>query len=99
MLMYEKYGISARLAYNWRDEYLIQANANGSNRNPFYVEAYDQFDLSVSYYFTNDFSVSLEAINLTGEDVRWHARSEKQIVKLLEQSPRYMLGARYNFEF
>jgi hypothetical protein len=41
--------------------------------------------------------LGLEAINLTGEDVRWHARSEKQIVKLLEQSPRYMLGARYNF--
>lgn len=99
MLMYEKYGISARLAYNWRDEYLIQANANGSNRNPYYVEAYDQFDLSVSYYFTDNLSVSLEAINLTGEDVRWHARSEKQIVKLLEQSPRYMLGARYNFGF
>jgi outer membrane receptor protein involved in Fe transport len=97
MLMYEKYGFSARLAYNWRDEYLTQTNANGSNRNPFYVEAYDQIDLSVSYYVTDDLSVGFEVINLTGEDVRWHARSEKQIVKLIEQSPRYMLGARYNF--
>jgi hypothetical protein len=51
----------------------------------------------VSYYVTDDLSVGFEVINLTGEDVRWHARSEKQIVKLIEQSPRYMLGARYNF--
>ena len=99
MLMYENYGISARLAYNWRDEYLILANQNGSNTNPYYVEAYEQLDLSVSYYFTEDLSVGLEAINLTGEDVRWHARSEKQMVKLIDQSPRYMLGVRYNFGF
>jgi len=99
MLMYEKYGFSARLAYNWRDEYLILANQNGSNTNPFYVEPYDQVDLNLSYYITDGFSVEFEAINLTGEDVRWHARSEKQVVKLIEQSPRYMLGARYNFDF
>jgi TonB-dependent receptor len=96
MLMFEKWGFSARLAYNWRDEYLIQANAGGS-RNPYYVEAYDQLDLSVGYHFTEGLSVGFEAINLTGEDVRWHARSAKQMVKLIEQSPRYMLGVRYNF--
>jgi TonB-dependent receptor len=96
MLMFERWGFSARLAYNWRDEYLIQANAGGS-RNPYYVEAYDQLDLSVGYHFTEGLSVGFEAINLTGEDVRWHARSAKQMVKLIEQSPRYMLGVRYNF--
>ena len=96
MLMYEKYGISARLAYNWRDEYLIESNVGGS-RNPYYVEAYEQIDLSLGYNFNENLSVGFEAINLTGEDVRWHARSEIQIVKLLEQDPRYMLGARYNF--
>ncbi|HZX77279.1 TonB-dependent receptor [Lysobacter sp.] len=97
VLMYEKYGWSARLAWNWRDEYLILANQNGSNRNPFYVEEYDQFDLNVGYAFDDHLSVTLEAINLTGEDVRWHGRSEKQIIRLVDQSPRYMLGVRYRF--
>lgn len=97
MLMYEKYGWSARLAWNWRDEYLILANQNGSNRNPHYVEAYEQFDLSVSYAFNDRFSVGFEALNLTGEDVRWHGRSEKQFIRLLDQSPRYTLGFRYKF--
>ncbi|RPE81866.1 TonB-dependent receptor [Vulcaniibacterium tengchongense] len=97
MLMYEKHGWSARLAWNWRDEYLILANQNGSNRNPHYVEEYEQWDLSVNYAFNDHWSVGLEAINLTGEDVRWHGRSEKQIIRLIDQSPRYMLGVRYRF--
>ncbi|WP_447729725.1 TonB-dependent receptor [Pseudoxanthomonas suwonensis] len=97
VLMYEKYGWSARLAWNWRDEYLLAANQNGNNRNPYFVEEYDQFDLSVSYRLTDNLSLGFEAINLTGEDVRWHARSTRQFVRLVEQSPRYMVGLRYTF--
>lgn len=97
VLMYEKYGITARLAYNWRDEFLAATNQNGSNTNPYYVEAYDQIDLSVGYDFNESLSFQVEAINLTGEDVRWHARSEKQIVKLEDQQPRYAVGVRYKF--
>ena len=97
VLMFEKYGWSARLAWNWRDEYLLAANQNGNNRNPYFVEAYDQFDAAVSYQFNDHFTVSLEAINLTGEDVRWHARSSNQMVRLVDQSARYMVGVRYTF--
>jgi TonB-dependent receptor len=96
MFRYEKFGWSVRLAWNWRDEYLILAN-QGSSRNPYYVEAYDQWDLSVNYALDDHWSFGLEAINLTGEDVRWHARTDQQIVKLADQSPRYMLGVRYKF--
>ena len=97
VLMYEKYGWSARLAWNWRDEYLLAANQNGNSRNPYFVEAYQQIDANVSYDFSENFTVSLEAINLTGEDIRWHARSENQMVRLVDQQPRYMLGFRYKF--
>jgi TonB-dependent receptor len=96
VFMYEKYGWSARLAYNWRDEYLILANEGGS-RNPYYVASYAQWDMSVNYAFNKHLSVGLEAINLTGEDVRWHARTEAQVVRLVDQGPRYMLGVRYKF--
>jgi len=96
IFMYEKYGWSVRLAWNWRDEYLILSNQGGS-RNPYYVEAYDQWDLSVNYALNDHWSFGLEGINLTGEDVRWHARTDKQIIKLADQSPRYMLGVRYKF--
>jgi len=97
VLMFEKFGMTARLAYNWRDEFLAQTNVGGGNRNPIYVEPYDQIDLSLGYDFNDNFAVSFEAINLTGEDVRWHARSIKQVYRLEDQSARYAIGARYKF--
>jgi TonB-dependent receptor len=96
VLMFEKFGFSARLAYNWRDEFLQTVN-RGTWRNPIFVEAYDQIDLSVGYDITDNFAVSFEAINLTGEDVRWHGRSDKQLWRLEDQGARYALGARYKF--
>jgi TonB-dependent receptor len=96
VLMYEKFGLSARLAYNWRDEFLSNIN-QGAWRNPIYVEAYDQIDLSVGYDINDNFAVSFEAINLTGEDVRWHGRSDNQLWRLEDQGARYGLGARYKF--
>jgi TonB-dependent receptor len=96
VLMFEKFGLSARLAYNWRDEFLSNINQGGF-RNPVYVEAYDQIDLSVGYDFNDHFAVTFEAINLTGEDVRWHGRSDKQLWRLEDQGARYGLGARYKF--
>jgi len=96
VLMYEKFGFTARLAYNWRDEFLANANYQRS-RNPIYVEEYDQIDLSLGYDFNQHLSLQFEGINLTGEDVRWHGRSEKQMWRLEDQEPRYALGARYKF--
>jgi len=96
VLMFEKFGLSARLAYNWRDEFLSNINQGGF-RNPIYVEAYDQIDLSVGYDINDNFAVSFEAINLTGEDVRWHGRSSNQLWRLEDQGARYGLGARYKF--
>jgi TonB-dependent receptor len=96
VLMFEKFGLSARLAYNWRDEFLSNINQGGF-RNPIYVEAYDQIYLSVGYDINDHLAVSFEAINLTGEDVRWHGRSDKQLWRLEDQGARYGLGARYKF--
>ena len=96
VLMYENFGFTVRLAYNWRDEFLAQANY-GAFRNPVYVKEYDQVDLSVGYDFNDNFAITLEGINLLEEDVRWHGRSENQVWRLEEQGARYALGARYKF--
>ena len=94
--MYENFGFTVRLAYNWRDEFLSQVNV-GNSRNPIYVEEYEQIDLNVSYDFNDHLSVSFEGLNLTEEDVRWHGRSKKQLWFLEDQGARYALGARYKF--
>lgn len=96
VLMYENYGFTVRLAYNWRDEFLSQINV-GQWRNPIYVEEYDQIDLSIGYDVNEHLSLALEGLNLTEEDVRWHGRSEKQVWFVEDQGARYALGARYKF--
>ena len=96
VLMYEKNGIQARIAYNWRDEYLNETS-RGSSRSPRYIEAYSQLDLNVSYEVNDQLTVSFEGLNLTGEDSRSHGRSERQIWDLYDLGARYQLGARYTF--
>jgi TonB-dependent receptor len=95
-VMYEKYGISTRLAYNWRDSFLNATNQGGS-RSPQFTEEFGQIDLSVSYDINDSFQVFFDAINLTGEDHREYRRKEKMTVWAYELSPRYALGARYKF--
>ena len=45
-LIYENYGISSRISYNWRDEFLDNTAVTGNE--PQYTEAYSQIDMSVS---------------------------------------------------
>lgn len=96
ILMYENFGFQVRLAYNWRDEFLQNTN-RGNFRNPEYVEEYEQIDLSIGYDVNDNLSLSLEGLNLTEEDVRWHGRSVNQPWYVEDQGARYSLGARYRF--
>jgi TonB-dependent receptor len=94
--IYEKYGFSARLAWNWRDEFLNQA-ARGGYNNPTFVNAFREWDLNVSYEVSDSLSLSFEGINLTGEDLRTRGRTNVDYWFIQELHPRYLLGARYKF--
>lgn len=95
VLIYENYGVEARLAYNWRDEFL--GRTNWGSRNPGYTEAHKQIDMNVTYHITDDLDVSLEGINITGEDRREHARNKNMMIGLDDLGARYQVGARYRF--
>lgn len=94
--IYDKNGISARVSYNWRDKYLAGTN-QGGNRNPLFTAAFGTLDGSISYDITQNFSMSLEAVNLTSEPFRQYARSETNLVYVQELKPRFYVGARYRF--
>ncbi len=94
--IFEKHGFSARLAWNWRDAFLEQTNRGGF-RNPTYVSPFRQWDMNVSYDVNDQLQVSLEAVNLTGEDVRTYGRAEIDYWFAQDLHPRYLLGARYKF--
>ena len=95
VLMYENFGVEARLAYNWRDKFLNRTGA-GAN-NPGYIEAYSQIDANVTYHITDDLAVSLEGINITGEDRREHARNKNMLWGYDDLGARYQVGVRYTF--
>ncbi|WP_086934432.1 TonB-dependent receptor [Agarilytica rhodophyticola] len=96
-LIYEKFGISARLAYNWRDEFLAAANDGSGFNNPVFVEEYGQLDLSLGYDITDNLSVSLDAINLNEETTRTFTRAKENLLFLRENAARYFVGVRYKF--
>ena len=90
--IYEKDGLQARIAYNWRDEFLTQAG-----RTPSYTEAYSQWDFTVSYDVSEQLNISVQGINVTNEDQRTHARSKRQIWNIIDLGARYQIAARYVF--
>ena len=68
-LMYEKYGVSARLAYSWRSDYLL-TRRDADHFAPVVAQETGQLDLSVSYTFLEDFKVGMEVSNLTDEIIK-----------------------------
>jgi TonB-dependent receptor len=95
-LIYEKYGVSARLAWNWRDEFLTQLNRGGS-RNPVFVAPFDQVDFNVSYDISDNLAVSFEGINILEESLRTYGRDKNELWFAQELDTRYLLGLRYRF--
>lgn len=95
--IYEKNGISARVTYNWRDEYLAQTNRGGGNRNPVFNEAFGQLDFSASYDIMDNLTLTFEGLNLTQEGVRTYGRDNSNVWFAQELDARYLLGARYKF--
>jgi TonB-dependent receptor len=75
-LMYEKYGFSARLAYNYRSkfpEFFLAASSVIGNNAQMYDKPANQVDLSVSYDISKNFTVVLNATNLFGANFHSYA--------------------------
>ena len=89
---FDKFGLQARVAYNWRDEFFA-----GGSFDPTYVEAYGQVDASVNYEFLGGFNVFVEAINLFDEGRRGHRRSDNFVTFAAPGYARYSAGVRYTF--
>lgn len=75
-LYYEKYGISARFRYTWREAFRTQdfgggANTSGSSTFSFPVVTDDrgQLNASISYTYRDKYTIGVEAVNLTESDI------------------------------
>jgi TonB-dependent receptor len=91
---YDKDGVGVRLAYNYRDEFLM-SRTNGDG--PKYSDGYGQLDFSASYDINDNATVMFEATNLTDETQTQYL-GQRDRVGLVELSgARYNLGVRVSF--
>lgn len=98
VLFYDKNGWIARLAYNWRDEFLAGTVDGNGIANPVYTEEYGQLDAILSYTFEErGITVFAEGFNLTDEYSRSHSRRDEQVEYVTKLGPRYGVGVRWVF--
>ncbi|MEK8033964.1 TonB-dependent receptor [Ideonella sp. DXS29W] len=97
VVFYENDTYEARLAYNWRDQFLAARFDGSGLPNPVYTEPYSQLDFSAGYKWNDNLSFQFEAINLNDAVVRQHGRTNNAIIGVWQTGPRYTIGARYKF--
>ncbi len=93
--IYEKYGFEGRIVYNWRDKYLMQANATQNGGR--YAAAFGQWDASLNYELRPNVLLTFEALNINKEHVVQYIRVPADVVMYQELDSRYQVGVRYKF--
>lgn len=97
VLFYENDALSARAAYNWRDDFLAGKVDGSGQNNPVYTEAYGQVDLTVSYRLNKNLTLQADILNATDEIIRQHGRTKEQVILVSQTGRRYLVGMRYRF--
>ncbi|MGL6159936.1 MAG: TonB-dependent receptor [Microbulbifer sp.] len=93
---YEKGPFQARLAWNWRDEFLQSLVQNVSGE-PTFVDDYQQWDMSASYDINDSVSIFFEGLNLTEEVLLKHGRYDNHFLLAEDSGRRFALGLRATF--
>jgi TonB-dependent receptor len=92
---YEKYGVQARVAYTWRDNFLQVAS--GRNGEPEYFDAYGQLDAGLSYEVTPNFTIFADAINLNNAKEFIYSVSPDRTKEYRQTGRRLSGGVRVRF--
>ncbi len=100
-LYYEKYGLSARARYTWRDAYRSEDFGSTSSYPwgfPVIQEARGQLNASINYDVTEKLNIGIEAVNLTESEVSQSCVNEGALLCYQGLTDRRItFGANYNF--
>ena len=80
-LFYEKYGISARARYTWRDAFRTLDTAGGASLGstigfPVTTAARGQLNASINYDLTSNINIGIEGVNLTKSRIEQYCVNE-----------------------
>jgi len=93
-LYYEDYGLSARVSYQWRDDWIDTLNSLGSGE---FRKGYESLDVSVRYAVNDNLSVFLDGNNLTDEVYIAYEGDLDHPSEVEQIGQRWMAGIRFNF--
>jgi len=97
---YEKDDFQGRIAYNWRDDFLLKRSGSRYQQGegiPEHVKAYGQLDASFAYTISENFKVTLAATNLTNENTHEYLDIMERLGRIQYTGTRYTLGLRAKF--
>ncbi len=98
VLMFEQPKYSARLAYNWRSDYMI-SQADCCIKLPIWQDAYGQLDASIHYKPSDSWDIFLDAQNLTKAETVLRQQVNQEGLLLprswFTNDRRLQLGARF----
>ncbi|OYZ14397.1 MAG: hypothetical protein B7Y35_11635 [Sphingomonadales bacterium 28-64-96] len=97
-LFYEKYGLSARVSYQWRSDWVdtlggFGAGSTGDERRA----GYANLDIAVRYQVTNGVVLFFDATNLTDEVYVAYLGQRDRPTEVEQTGRRFMGGVRFNF--
>ena len=100
-VFYEKYGLSARARWTWRDSFALTngltsfGNTLGTNA---IQDSRGQLNASINYDVTDNFNIGVEGVNITSEDILQRCVSDSGPVCFAEETERRIIfGGTYTF--
>jgi TonB-dependent receptor len=93
-LYFEKYGLSARVSYQWRDDWLDTLGGLGSGESR---KSYDNLDVSIRYAVTENFTLFADLANLTDAIYVAYEGDTSRTTEVEQIGSRYLFGVRFSF--
>ncbi len=104
-LTYEKYGLSVRLAYQYRTPWgqsvgayrMINGVAYPVDNGDIYWDSDEEVDLSVRYQITKGIEAYFDGVNLANQGARRYGDSAQYPIEYEKFGPRFIGGVRFHF--
>lgn len=94
IVFYENEKLQARVAWNYREEFLSGFDQFNS---PVFTQAFAPIDINLTYFVTDRLSIFAEGLNVNNETQRVYTRFREQLLRANQFGARYNFGARFRF--
>lgn len=93
-VFYEKGGLSARVSYQWRSDYLDTLGGFGAGE---FRQGYENLDITLRYELTKNITLFADLANITNEIYSAYEGTKETPAEVEQIGSRYLFGMRFNF--